>query len=207
MCTTHVKIKGDDVNDSFYEKLGYDFDQFPRNDTKVLFGDFKAKIGRENTLKPTIGKESLHEISNDKEVRVVNFATSENLVVRSTMFPHRKFHKYTWTSPEGNTHNQIDHILIDRRQHSSILDVRYFRGADCDTDHYLVVAKVRERLAVGKQAARRSNFKKLNEDVKEQYEVTIRNTFAALETTQSRGDFYTAWGNIRENTKFRSKRV
>jgi hypothetical protein len=62
------------------------------------------------------------------------------------MFPHRKIHKYTWTSPEANTHNQIDHVLIDRRRHSSILDVRSFRGADCDTDRYLVVAAVRERL-------------------------------------------------------------
>ena len=48
----------------------------------------------------------------------------------------------------GIRDDQIDHILIDRRWHSNILDVRSFRGADCDTDHYLVVAKVRERLAV-----------------------------------------------------------
>jgi hypothetical protein len=41
-------------------------------------------------------------------------------------------------------YNQIHYILIDRRQHSSILDIRSFRGADCDTDHYLAVAKVRE---------------------------------------------------------------
>jgi endonuclease/exonuclease/phosphatase family metal-dependent hydrolase len=57
---------------------------------------------------------------------------------------------YTWTSRDGKTHNQIDHILVDRRRHSNVLDVRSFRAADCDTDHYLVVAKVGERLVVNK---------------------------------------------------------
>jgi hypothetical protein len=60
-------------------------------------------------------------------------------------------HKFTLTSPDGKTHNQIYHILIDWKRHSSVPDVRSFRGADSDTDHYLTVAKVRERLAGGKQ--------------------------------------------------------
>ena len=84
------------------------------------------------------------------------------LVVTSTMFPYRNIHKYTWTSPDGKTHNQIDQVLIDRRWHLSVLDVRNFRGADCDTDHYLVIAKVRERLAVGKQATQRSDRQRFN---------------------------------------------
>jgi hypothetical protein len=117
----------------------------------MLLGDFNAKVGRENIFKQTIGNESLHEISNDDGVRLLNFATSKNLRVKSTMFQHRNIHKYTWTSPDGKTHNQIDHFLVDRQRHSNMLDVRSFRAADCDTDHYLLVAKVRERLAVNKQ--------------------------------------------------------
>jgi hypothetical protein len=129
---------------------------------KILLEDFNAKLGREETFKPTIGNESLHEDSNDNDVRVVNFATSKNLGGKSTMFPHRNVHKYTWISPDGKTQNQIDHGLIDRRLHSSILDVRPFRGADCDTDHYLVVAKVKERLAVIKQAAQKFDAGRFN---------------------------------------------
>jgi hypothetical protein len=174
---------------------------------KILLGDFNAKVGRENILKLTIRNESLHEISNDSGVQVVNSATSKNLVVKSTMFQHRKIHKYIWRSPEGITHNQTDHVLVDKRRHSSILDVRSFRGADCESDHYLVVAKVRERLAVSKRAAHKIdmekfNIKKLDEgNVNEQYQVTIRNKFAALENLEDSGDINGAWDNIRENIK------
>jgi hypothetical protein len=66
--------KGDDVKDSFCEELGRVFDQFHRYDMKILLGDLNAKVGRENICKRTIGNESLHEISNDNGVRVVNFA-------------------------------------------------------------------------------------------------------------------------------------
>jgi hypothetical protein len=71
------------------------------------------------------------------------------------MFPHLNIQKYSWTSLDGKTHKQIDYILVDRRRHSNVLDVRSFRAADCDNDHYLVVAKIRERLAVNKQRSHR----------------------------------------------------
>jgi hypothetical protein len=48
---------------------------------KILLGDFNAKLGREDIVKPIIGQESLHQDSNDDGVRLVNFATSKNLVV------------------------------------------------------------------------------------------------------------------------------
>jgi len=78
------------------------------------------------------------------------------------MFLHRNIHKYTWTSPDGKTHNPIDHILMDRRRHSGILDIRSLRGADCDNDHYLVVAKLRETKAVSKKAAQNFDGERYN---------------------------------------------
>jgi hypothetical protein len=75
--------KGDDVKDSFYDELERLLDHFPRYDMKTLLGDFDAKIGRQDIPKPTIGKESLNEISNHNGVRVVNFAIYINLVVKT----------------------------------------------------------------------------------------------------------------------------
>jgi hypothetical protein len=78
--------KDDDIKDRFYEELEQVFDQYPRYHMKILLGDFNAKVGREDIFKPISGNESLHEANNDKEVRVVNFATSKNLIVKSPTF-------------------------------------------------------------------------------------------------------------------------
>jgi len=75
---------------------------------------------------------------------------------------------FSWTSSDGKARNHFDHIFINRRWHSSILDVRSFRAADSLIDHYLVVATFWEILALSKNAAQkfdreRFNLRKLNE--------------------------------------------
>ena len=92
-----------------------------------------------------------------------------------------------------------------------ILDTRSFRRADCDTDHYLVITKVRERLAVSKQAAEkfdveRFNLRKLSElEVMKQYQIDSTNRFAALENLIDSKDINRAWENIKENIKTSAK--
>ncbi|KAJ4445875.1 hypothetical protein ANN_12560 [Periplaneta americana] len=202
--------KDDHIKNSFYEELEHTFDQFPRYHMKILLGDFNAKVGREDIFRPTIGKESLHAISSDNGVRLVNFATSKNLIVKSTTFPHKDIHKYTWTSPDGLTHNQIDHILIDKRRHTSIVDIRTFRGADCNSDHYLVIGELRERLSVAKRVEQQVNITKFNilklkdEEAKQNYQVEISNRFATLESSdevEKELDINSVWENIRDSIK------
>jgi hypothetical protein len=61
---------------------------------KIFLGVFNAEVGREDIFKPRIGNESLHEVINVNGVRVVNFATANNMIIKSTMFPHCNNHKF-----------------------------------------------------------------------------------------------------------------
>jgi len=74
-----------------------------------------------------------------------------------------------------------------------------------------MIAKVRERLAVGKQATQRFdrqrfNLRKLNEpEVREQYQIKITNRFAALENLNDDKDVNRTWENIQENIQTSAK--
>ncbi|KAJ4431136.1 hypothetical protein ANN_19731 [Periplaneta americana] len=114
------------------------------------------------------------------------------------------------TSSYGLTHNQIDHILIDKRRHTSIVDIRTFRGADCNSDHYLVIGELRERLSVAKRVEQQVNITKFNilklkdEEAKQNYQVEISNRFATLESSDEvEKELYvnSVWENIRDSIK------
>jgi len=51
--------------------------------------------------------------------------------------------------PGSTDVNQIVQVLVSARHASSIIDGRNSRGANCDSDHYLVKAKVREGINRG----------------------------------------------------------
>jgi len=81
---------------------------------------------------------------------------SKNLLVKSAYSEHKDIHKYTWIFPDGKNLNQIDHVLVDRRRHSNIMDVRSHRGVEGESDHQLVVTKVREKLCIANRESKGS---------------------------------------------------
>ena len=142
--------KDDETKESFYERLDEAYERCPRHDIKFVIGDLNAKVGKEGIFGPTVGKFSLHDETTDNGMRLIDFAAARNMVVSSTRFQHADIHKATWLSPDQRTRNQIDHVVIDGRHASSVMDVRAIRGANIDSDHYLVAAKVRTRLCAAK---------------------------------------------------------
>jgi len=66
------------------------------------------------------------------------------MAISSTLlFQHKRIHKEIQRSQDETTSNQIDHVLIDCRHATDILDVKPCRGADCDSDHCVVKIKYR----------------------------------------------------------------
>jgi hypothetical protein len=110
-----------------------------------LLGDFNAKVGFEDEESAVVGKHSLHKKSNNNGLRLIGLANVLNMVIGSTL-PHKNIHLTTWRSPDGKTTNQIDHVLLDARHKSNMMDVRSYRGANTDTRHYLVIARIRAKI-------------------------------------------------------------
>ena len=77
---------------------------------------------------------------------VANYAISNDMFLISTNFQHKKIHIRMWTSPDHQTINQIDHVMVSKGKMRLIQDVRSKRGYNCDSDHFLVQMKIRQKL-------------------------------------------------------------
>jgi len=137
----------EDLKDMFYDELERVYNGLSGHCLKIILGDFNSQVDRETIYRPTIGNESAHEVSNGNGTRLVEFAIANGFIVSSSFFPRKNINKYTWTVPEGIYQSQIDHVLIDKIHRSCIKDVRSKRGADGDSDHFLVLVMIKIILA------------------------------------------------------------
>jgi hypothetical protein len=164
--------------------------------------DMNAKVGKD-MRDHNIGRYSLHEVSNGNGMRLIDFAVNRNMVISSVRFPHKDIHKETWITPNGHTENQIDHVLIDVRHASDIVDVKSCRGADCDSDHYLVKIKYRPRLSTASRSTGTRNVKFNMDRIKER---TVRDKYRQIldqqldsKSSQNNDDIEEKWMNIKQS--------
>ena len=121
----------------------------PQQDVLFIIGEWNAKVGSQKTPGVT-GKFGLG-VQNEAGQRLIQFCQENPLVIANTLFQQHKRRLYTWTSPDGQYQNQIDYILYSQRWRSSIQSAKTRPGADCGSDHELLIAKFRLKLKkVGK---------------------------------------------------------
>ena len=121
----------------------------PKTDVLFIIEDWNAKVGNQETHGIT-GKFGL-SVPNEAGQRLIEFCEENTLVIANTVFQQHKRRLYTWTSPDGQHRNQIDYILCSLRWRSSIEPAKTRPGADCGSDHELLIAKFRLQLKkVGK---------------------------------------------------------
>jgi len=130
----------DEIVDKFYETLQSVCDKLPKHDAVITLGDSNAKLGKEQTYRDNIGRHSLHETTSNNGFRLVQYATTNNFKVLSTWYPRKDINKGTWKIPGTN---QIDHILVSKRWATDIENIRTYRGANSDLDHFLVGARLK----------------------------------------------------------------
>ena len=91
-----------------------------------------------------------------------------------------------WTSPDGQHRNQIDHIFYSQRWRSSIQTAKTRRGADCGSDHELLMAKFRLKLKKVGKTTRPFRYD-LNQ-IPYDYTVEVRNRFNGLDMIDRQPD-------------------
>jgi hypothetical protein len=126
----------DTVKEQFFEGLQKIQDRIPKHDVIVVLADMNAKTGLEDAYSSATGKYSLHEESNSNGELKCKYMAANNMYIMSTKFKHKKIHKGTWVAPYRNTHNQIDHVLLNQNKSSMIQDVRTLHRLNCNFDHF-----------------------------------------------------------------------
>ena len=127
------------------------------------------------TLSYTIGL----GVQNEAGQRLVEFSQEKALVIAKTLFHQHKRRLYMWTSPDGQYQNQIDYILCCQRWKSSIQSAKTRLGADCGSDHELLIAKFRLKLKKVGKTTRPFRYD-LNQ-IPYDYTVEVTNRFKGLD--------------------------
>lgn len=181
----------------FYEKLEETCESIPRNDILIIVGDFNAMVGKEDYTSSVAGKYTIHEITNNNGTKLCNLAAIMNMTIISTKFKHKLEHKVTWMIPGRTTGNQIDHILIAKKWERIAHDVRSFRGANADTDHFLVMAKIKLKIIKGnnkRNVRRKWDIEKLrNKETVQKFRTEVEKCL----TRRNKENIEEEWQNIK----------
>ena len=178
-CAPNSDYDDDDAVEDFCDHLQEILDQSPEKDILVVLGDWNANVG-ENAFKNwkgTCGRYCNPE-TNERGLKLLESACDNDLVLANTLGKHKVSRRWTWHSPNGGYHNQIDYIMVRTRFMTNVntAKTRSFPGADIGSDHDLVMMSFRLRLKkIKMQGPTRVKF-----DLEKLKDTQVADTFQAM---------------------------
>ena len=136
-------LVGDDLDkDAFYEDLNAAICSVSPTDELVLLGDFNARVGTNAEAWPgVLGRHGVGKM-NDNGLRLLSLCAEHSLVITNTIFQLKNKYKTTWMHPRSKHWHLIDYTIVRQRSRNSVKITRAMRGAECWTDHRMVLSKL-----------------------------------------------------------------
>ena len=161
----------------------------------MIMGDWNSKVGDKKFLNIT-GQYGLGD-RNDAGDKLLEFCSENDMTIADTLFKQPKRRLYTWISPVQKCRNQIDYIIIQNRWRSTIHLAKTLPGADCGSDHELLIAKIKVKLRKTKPIKTEMRYDLSN--ISDSYTVAVSSRFEILENeTISEKTPNELWEDIKE---------
>ena len=158
----------DEVKDKFYNDLDDIISATPRTDKLILLGDFNARVDTDHqTWEGVIGPEGVGKCNSNGLLLLRKCAEHDLITITVFRLPNRN--QTSWMHPRSKHWHLIDYVIVRRTDKQDVRVTKTMCGADCWTDHRLVVSKLNLRIQParrpqGKKAAKRLDVSKLNQD-------------------------------------------
>ena len=168
--------------EEFYEELDKCNKECKDHEVNIVIGDFNAKVGRGRHT-DIVGSEGLEEM-NGRGEKLIEWCEQNDQINMNTCFTKHPRKLWTWKSSDGITRNQVDYITVNRRIRNTVRDIRAHPEADCNSDHNMLVGKIKvkvQRLKQHKFTSPKLDLKSLEKE-KEVKEKFYKEVEAKLET-------------------------
>ena len=197
-CYAPTMTNPDEVKNKFYEDSNTIITTVPDADKLIVLGDFNARVGCDSsTWEGVIGK---HETGSWK-LQQQRSSTPPDLH-RARPSDHEHHLPPPYTQQDSKRWHLIDYVIIRKRDRQDVRVTKAMCGAECWTDHRLIVSKLKirvqpKRRSQGMKTPRRLNTSTLKvPNIKKSFVDTLA---AHLQSTVTNDhDVEAAWAKFRE---------
>ena len=192
----------EEVKDRFYEELD-SLIASSKSEKLIILGDFNARVGADHQAwHKVLGKHGVGNCNSNGHL-LLRLCASHGLAITNTMFRLRTRNKTSWMHPRSKHWHLIDYVIIRARDRQDVRVTKAMCGADCWTDHRLIISKMNlqiqpKRRPQGQKVKKRLNVTKLQDPEKARdFQEHMHNRLADLQLDQS--SIEDQWATFRDN--------